>query len=70
MKTNGEEITLYIKGTKCRNKSNESDFTCSGKYGIDEDGIWDTVNGNYIYMPKIDYWAEITPPLKTTSKRI
>ena len=63
-----EKITQYIKGTKCRNASSKQDFVCSGKYSIDEDGIWDTENLNYIYMPKVDYWAEIIPSTTINTK--
>jgi len=54
-----KKITEYVKGTKCRNVSTNQIFICSGKYSIDEDGIWDTENLNYIYMPEGESWAEV-----------
>jgi hypothetical protein len=54
-----DNIANYIKGTICRNTSTGQEFVCSGKYSIDEYGLWDTENLNYIYMPEGESWADV-----------
>lgn len=54
-----KNIIKYREGVICINGMSGKRFTCSGKYSIDESGIYDTENKNYIYMPFDDYWAVI-----------